>query len=554
MSTLERDPSRTRAFDRAGWVDASLGLSAVAVATVTVVLALVRPAYDRMADLSVYLHSASWVGHGHPLYAYRAPNGDPFNYPPVAILPFFALNRLPMLAARLVFAGLCLAAVAVIAVVLVKRWPTPLASPHRPVLLVTLGLLISAPVQSDLRFGQISVIVVALAFADAAEVTSCRSRGALIGVAAAIKVTPLLFMAYLLLARRWADAARAAGAFTAATALGWLVLPADSRTFFVSTRFTVNRVGDLAALGNQSLNGVLLRSGIPGPGRPLVWLVLVAVIVAIALSRAVALRKAGLTAPAAAMVGCATLAASPISWTHHQVWSVLAAMLLLATTGRVSHVAGVVGLLIMTVSVFDVTSLVTGDNGLLFLAANARAVFTAVLCVVGFGTFHAVRHDDDSSARTVFRPSLAALIVAAIAFLLVPLPAQLAGTVRPVGLPALRPILQADQQAAMGYVRDHGKVRKKTIDDMVSWGDPVNYSYGDRENGDGLDGIAASDVTHISVQAAPGGQPVDVPILRTSTGVGVFAIHYEDGSYLQLLVFGPGGTLMCECGDKARGR
>ena len=67
-------------------------------------------------------------------------------------------------------------------------------------------------------------------------------------------------------------------------------------------------------------------------------------------------------------------------------------------------------------------------------------------------------------------------------------------------------------------------------------------------------GVSRGAVVPSSVQAAPGGQPVDVPILRTSTGIGVFAIHYEDGSYLQLLVFGPGGTLMCECGDKARGR
>ena len=67
-------------------------------------------------------------------------------------------------------------------------------------------------------------------------------------------------------------------------------------------------------------------------------------------------------------------------------------------------------------------------------------------------------------------------------------------------------------------------------------------------------GVSRAAVVPSSVQAAPGGQPVDVPILRTSTGVGVFAIHYEDGSYLQLLVFGPGGTLMCECGDKARSR
>jgi hypothetical protein len=203
----------------------------------------------------------------------------------------------------------------------------------------------------------------------------------------------------------------------------------------------VSRVGDLASLGNQSLNGVLLRSGIPGKAQPLVWLLLVAVIVAIAL------RAAGLTAPAAAMVGCATPAASPISWTHHQVWSVIATMLLLAATEPISRVAGVVALLVMTVSIFDVVQVATSRNAILFLAANARAVCTALLCVLGFGTFRppATSSGEIPAAvrerRSVFRPSLAALTIGIIAFLLVPLPEQLARTIRPVGLAGLPSVL-----------------------------------------------------------------------------------------------------------------
>jgi alpha-1,2-mannosyltransferase len=149
------------------------------------------------------------------LYSYAAANGDPFNYPPLALLPFLGLVHLPLLAARLLWQALCLAAVGLTAVVLARRWPTRLLAPRRAGLLIALGLMVSATVQSDLRFGQISVLVIALAFVDAAEITSVRWRGVLIGVAAAIKVTPLLFVLYLLLARRWGDAARAGAAFGA---------------------------------------------------------------------------------------------------------------------------------------------------------------------------------------------------------------------------------------------------------------------------------------------------------------------------------------------------
>jgi alpha-1,2-mannosyltransferase len=563
----------------------NVGLCAaiVIVAVTTVAVALSRPGYDRMADLSVYLGGAQAVSHHHPLYSYAAANGDPFNYPPFALLPFLVLVHLPLLAVRLLWQALCLTAVGLIAAVLVRRWPQPLAAPRRTALLITLGLLVSAPVQSDLRFGQISVLIVALAFADAAEATPARWRGALIGVAAAIKVTPLLFVLYLLLARRWRDAARAGAAYAAATALGWLVLPADSRTFFTSTQFAVSRVGDLASLGNQSINGVLLRSGIPGPAQPLVWLLLVAVIVAIALRRGVVLRAAGLTAPAAAMVGCATLAASPISWTHHQVWSVIAAMLLLATTGPVSRVAGVVALLILTVSIVDVVQVATSNNAILFLAANARAAFTALLCVLGFGAFRRLatgdgRAEAPSRDRRVFRPSLAALTVGIIAFLLIPLPEQLARTVRPVQLDSLPAALINYEAGFAGrpYCArlpcgphdgacpdlpsydlppcDPQSEKVVTPYDLLLGGLPVNYTIDANSNGGGVaDGVVSKNVVKLQAEAAPGGEPINVPLTRTVDGTGIFEIAYANQSSLQLFAFGADGKLICECGARLRG-
>jgi alpha-1,2-mannosyltransferase len=50
-------------------------------------------------------------------------------------------------------------------------------------------------------------------------------------------------------------------------------------------------------------------------------------------------------------VGCATVVASPVSWTHHQVWLVLAGLLLVAGPRRARVAWGVVLLVVMTFSV-----------------------------------------------------------------------------------------------------------------------------------------------------------------------------------------------------------
>jgi hypothetical protein len=58
-------------------------------------LVLLRPSGDRLADLHVYWGSAQQVLHGRPLYGFRAANGDPFTYPPFAVLLFLPLGLAP---------------------------------------------------------------------------------------------------------------------------------------------------------------------------------------------------------------------------------------------------------------------------------------------------------------------------------------------------------------------------------------------------------------------------------------------------------------------------
>ena len=79
-------------------------------------------------------------------------------------------------------------------------------------------------------------------------------------MAAGVKLTPLIFIPYLLLIRRYRQAATAAGTFAATVALGYAILPRDSGTYWWHRLFlNANRIVFLGTRGNQSLRGVATR-------------------------------------------------------------------------------------------------------------------------------------------------------------------------------------------------------------------------------------------------------------------------------------------------------
>src|SRR4029077_21298397 len=90
---------------------------------------------------------------------------------------------------------------------------------------VTAAALALEPVYHTLYLGQVNIFLLALITADITRAAAGRRAGAGIGVAAAIKLTPALFIVVLLTARRYRDAATAAAAFTACTAAGYLTNP-----------------------------------------------------------------------------------------------------------------------------------------------------------------------------------------------------------------------------------------------------------------------------------------------------------------------------------------
>jgi alpha-1,2-mannosyltransferase len=305
-------PAEKQRDDLRRWLPAALA------ALITAWAVLTRSAHVRLSDLGVYTGAVDGLLHGASLYDFITAGNAPFTYPPFAGLVFLPLADLPAFPLQLAWTLATIATVAALALLPGRR-------AHAPA--YALILVLSAPVSSDLKYGQVSIFLAALVAADVLALRHSRWQGVLIGLAAAIKLTPLIFIAMLWFAGRRRAAITATTTFAACGALAALALPADSWRFWTTEVSHVSRLGYITSVGNQSLNGALMRFDLAAPVRSAIVLLLGGAVAALALHRAARLGRGGDWLSALVVVGAASVVLSPVSWTHHQVWLVLAVLL-----------------------------------------------------------------------------------------------------------------------------------------------------------------------------------------------------------------------------------
>jgi alpha-1,2-mannosyltransferase len=320
---------------------ALLWLPAALAALVTVWFALTRPAHVRLSDLAVYTGAVDGLTHGASLYDFISAGDAPFTYPPFAGLVFLPLAGAPAFALQLGWTLATLAVVAGLARLLSRRQAPACA----------LVLVLSAPVASNLKFGQVSLFLAAMIAVDVLALRQSRWQGLLIGLAAAIKLTPLIFIPMLWLAGRRRAALLASATFATCGALAALALPGDSWRFWTTEMSHVSRLGHITGIGNQSLNAALLRLELSAPARSAIVLLAGGAIAALALHRAAVRARAGDWFSALVLTGTAGVVLSPVSWTHHQVWLVLAALLPVAGPAWVRRAWPVLVLVVMLLPV-----------------------------------------------------------------------------------------------------------------------------------------------------------------------------------------------------------
>ena len=281
-------------------------------------------------DSAVYRSGAVALLHGEPLYDAMSLSPEPgwaklpFTYPPTAALLFVPMAIFP----TQVSWGL-LAAAGVLGLSLVVRVCVE-ALPQRPSWLMTgrattvlsLVLLGIEPVWRTIFLGQINLVLMTLIVVDVLLLRGRRAGGVLIGVAAAVKLTPLIFVPHLLLTGRRTDALRAMVTFVALQGLLLVMIPHDFMQFWTHAVKDPARTGPIYWAGNQSLNGLVLRLSDLAPWSLKVALVIGAVLAVPCAFLVRRLHKDGRELPAMLVTAFLGLLVSPVSWSHHWVWAV----------------------------------------------------------------------------------------------------------------------------------------------------------------------------------------------------------------------------------------
>ena len=298
--------------------------AAAALAALAAALLWWSAAFHRFFDSSVYAGAVRyWLRDGRMVYDFLEEGTRyGFTYPPFAGLVMAPMAYLPY-PAVLVIASLA----TVGTTVLVTWWLiAPMVrragwNPRYALVVAGLLALIFEPVRETFGFGQVNTLLLTLVAADLlfGLTRGRRWAGVGIGLATAIKLTPGVFILYLLVTRRWRAAATAIGTATAATLVAAAVAPDTSREFWTAALWDTDRVGVLEYLSNQSLRGMLARMPFDAVESPL-WVVCVLAALAVWVRRVRAAAATGDELAGLALTGIVGCLISPVTWVHHCVW------------------------------------------------------------------------------------------------------------------------------------------------------------------------------------------------------------------------------------------
>ena len=301
---------------------------AAPVAAVALYLAVQGPRYG--LDLRVYRDSAStWLSGHNPYLGTYTVHRLPFTYPPFALPVLAPLSWVPFAWSQAVLWIVSIGA-GCAAVVIVGGGRAALKSPHA--WLTSLGwvcaaVLILEPMRSAIDYGQIEVVLMFVIVVDLLVVPT-PARGIILGLAAAVKLTPLVFILVFVVRGDRKSSLRTLATFVGVTAAMWIVDPSLSHIFWTQDVRAPGRTGPVAYPGNLSWYGIDHRWPFPSSGSPVAWALLC--LGSVGVGTFLAWRCARMSRPSWTVIVIALtgLLISPISWSHHWVWLLLVPPLL----------------------------------------------------------------------------------------------------------------------------------------------------------------------------------------------------------------------------------
>jgi alpha-1,2-mannosyltransferase len=338
-SVLTRPQAPAGEHDAPGrWLlPAGIGAFALALG-LYVIYTVIHPKSFTMdpVDLAVYRSGGLIVRHVRPLYDSRlaAPLYDwvgygklhlPFTYTPFAAIAFAVLSFVPWWLSQQLSVAVDILAL------LTALWLTLGALGYRNnqarfgvTLLAAAAAFWTEPVLRTIYLGQVNLVLMALILWDLCQPDTQNSRwwkGFGTGIAAGVKLVPLIFIPYLLLARKFRQAAMACAGFAFTVLLGFAILPKDSTKWWFDGLFVQGgRTGFIGWAGNQSLDGLITRlTGSVNGAKP-AWIAVAVLVAAVGVTAAALLDRKGYPLPGLLMAALTGLLVSPISWDHHWVW------------------------------------------------------------------------------------------------------------------------------------------------------------------------------------------------------------------------------------------
>ena len=334
-----------------------------------------------VADLAVDIGAVrSWLA-GDGLYAYRSPVSRLGTAePPAAAILMAPGARLPLLVTGWVIALAGLAALVLALTALVGPVARRYGKPRRPAVLIAAALaLLVEPVRATLGLGHLDLLLFGLLTADIVALRRsawARSRAAWwpgrpasqpqhgrlpaelrprsrlpadllrrgwatgawagvgTGLATALAVSPVLFIAYFLLTRQWRAAGTAVATAGSVVIGALLIAPSATATWLTSVLTQFDRSGPVDAQGNQSLAGVLARLYDSTTTPVLIWLAFAGLLVAVGMIRARSAHADGDEIAAFTLVGLTSAAVGPTSDVHELIWILPAVLILVDAAAR----------------------------------------------------------------------------------------------------------------------------------------------------------------------------------------------------------------------------
>lgn len=288
-------------------------------------------------DLRIYYNAlAGWrSGNGLFVPVVNDPVNGPlgFTYPPAAAILMSPMTVLPVRPVVILSSlGILVSTVGLVLLALRERVPL-----RRPQLAFAAALATAAafclqPISQTAAYGQVNTMLALLVMFDIFVLAKRKSRwaGIGIGLAMAVKLTPAIFLLYLIVSGQWRMLRVAIGTAVGVTLLAAMCAPVATWQYFTSLLWDSSRVGVLDNTANQSLNGTLARITAPLLPDTSVWLACALAIVAVGVVRVRRAVAAGDTLLAITVTGLLGVLVSPVSWIHHAVWIVPAMVVLIA--------------------------------------------------------------------------------------------------------------------------------------------------------------------------------------------------------------------------------